>query len=92
MKVGVALPTYDLESGLPLSLHQVAGFARRSDHSAWVMVHHWLIRDGKRIGAHDPNVTLGYLAPLPPTSRSARWCWGTDSAPFNQLASVPSDN
>ena len=59
MKVGVALPTYDLESGRPLSLREVADFARRSEalgfHSAWVMDHHWLVRDGKRIGRTTPT-------------------------------------
>lgn len=66
MKIGVTLGTYDLESGRTFSLDEVAEQAVRAEalgyDSAWVMDHHWLTFGDRRVGAHDPLITLGYLA------------------------------
>ncbi|HEX4214213.1 MAG TPA: LLM class flavin-dependent oxidoreductase [Candidatus Dormibacteraeota bacterium] len=90
MRVGVAIPTYDLETGRPLPLRQVAEQAQRAEalgfHSAWVMDHLWLERDGVRVGAHEPNVTLGYIAALTSTITLGVLVLGNAFRPLSQLA------
>lgn len=90
MKLGVAIPTYDLESGRPLPLREVAEYARRAEAlgfaSAWVMDHHWLERDGARIGAHDPMVTMGYVAAVTSTITLGALVLANGYRPINQLS------
>lgn len=90
MKLGVAIPTYDLESGRPLSLREVAEYARRAEalgfHSAWVMDHHWLERDGVRVGAHDPNITLAYVAAVTSSITLGVLVLANGFRPLNQLS------
>jgi alkanesulfonate monooxygenase SsuD/methylene tetrahydromethanopterin reductase-like flavin-dependent oxidoreductase (luciferase family) len=66
MQIGVALGTVDAASGHPVRLAEVAAQAVEAERlgysSAWVMDHLFLVRDGDRAGAHDPFVTLAYLA------------------------------
>jgi alkanesulfonate monooxygenase SsuD/methylene tetrahydromethanopterin reductase-like flavin-dependent oxidoreductase (luciferase family) len=71
MQIGVALGTVDDRSGRPVSLAQIAQQAAEAESlgysTAWVMDHLFIERDGARSGAHDPFVTLAYLAAV--TSR-----------------------
>ena len=66
MKLGVALPVFDLETKRTLGLAELAAFARRAEDlgfdSAWVMDHYWLDNVGGVTGGHDPFVTLAYVA------------------------------
>ena len=66
MDVGIALELYDLESGHPISIADVAAASVRAEElgyaSAWVMDHFWMERDGLRRGGHEPLTTLAYLA------------------------------
>lgn len=67
MEVGVQLPGYRAETAELLSLREIAGFAARAEElgfdSAWVMDHIWVEgAGGRRISAHEPMVTLAYLA------------------------------
>ena len=66
MRIGLALGTVDAGSGRPVPLAQVAEQALEAERlgysSAWVMDHLFVERDGARHGAHDPFVTLAYLA------------------------------
>jgi alkanesulfonate monooxygenase SsuD/methylene tetrahydromethanopterin reductase-like flavin-dependent oxidoreductase (luciferase family) len=70
MKLGLALPTFSLDTGRTLTLSEVAVSARHAEElgfdSAWVMDHFWLENVGRpgvpRVGGHDPLVTLAYAA------------------------------
>ena len=66
MDIGLALGTLDAGSGKPLPLARVAEQAVEAERlgysSAWVMDHLIIERDGQRVAAHDPFVTLGHLA------------------------------
>lgn len=76
MKVGLALPTVDAHSGRPARLLELAVRADQAEQagfdSVWVMDHYWTERPGGRRGAHEPVVTLGYLA-----ARTSRLRLGT---------------
>ena len=76
MRVGLALPTIDVHSGRPATLAELAARADRAEQagfdSVWVMDHYWTQRPDGRRGAHDPMVTLGYLA-----ARTSRLRLGT---------------
>lgn len=71
MEIGLALGTLEAGSGRPVPLAQVAEQAAAAEglgySSAWVMDHLLIERDGARHAAHDPFVTLAYLAAV--TSR-----------------------
>jgi alkanesulfonate monooxygenase SsuD/methylene tetrahydromethanopterin reductase-like flavin-dependent oxidoreductase (luciferase family) len=66
VKVGLALPTIDIGTGSPATLADLARRAERAEQagydSIWVMDHYWSQRPGGRHGAHEPMVTLAYLA------------------------------
>ena len=70
MKLGLALPMFDLETGRSLQLSQMADIAAHAEDlgfdSAWVMDHFWLENVGRpgvpRVGGHDPLVSLAYIA------------------------------
>ena len=67
MEVGLGLPGYRLETGELIPLHELAEQAVRAEElgyaSAWVMDHIWVEGpSGRRISAHEPMMTLAYLA------------------------------
>ncbi|MGH7903064.1 MAG: LLM class flavin-dependent oxidoreductase [Candidatus Dormibacteraceae bacterium] len=66
MNVGVALEEFDLASGRTTTLSELAAQALRAESlgysSAWVMDHFWIQGAAGRRGAHEPLVTLAYLA------------------------------
>lgn len=66
MKLGLALPTVDLRTGRPASLAELARRAEAAEamgyDSVWVMDHYWTEREGGRRGAHEPMLTLAYIA------------------------------
>jgi probable F420-dependent oxidoreductase len=66
VKVGLALPTVDIRTGRPATLADLARRAERAEQagfdSIWVMDHYWSQRPEGRYGAHEPMVTLAYLA------------------------------
>jgi alkanesulfonate monooxygenase SsuD/methylene tetrahydromethanopterin reductase-like flavin-dependent oxidoreductase (luciferase family) len=66
VQIGVALGTLDLQTGEAVPLGRLAEHAARAEAlgyaSAWAMDHFWIERDGRRRGAHDPFVTVAYLA------------------------------
>lgn len=67
MEVGIGLPGYRLETGELLSLSELGDLAARAEElgfaSAWVMDHIWVQgASGRRISAHEPMVTLAYIA------------------------------
>src|SRR5579875_2718722 len=66
VRVGLALPMFDLETGRPLTLSELADFAKRTEElgydSVWAMDHFWLENVGRRTGGHDPLVALAYIA------------------------------
>jgi FMNH2-dependent dimethyl sulfone monooxygenase len=76
VKVGLALPTVDVRSGRPTGLSELAARAERAEQagfdSVWVMDHYWTERQDGRRGAHEPMVTLSYLA-----ARTSRLRLGT---------------
>ena len=76
MRVGLALPTIDVHSGRPTALSELAARAERAEQagfdSVWVMDHYWTERQDGRRGAHEPMVTLSYLA-----ARTSRLRLGT---------------
>lgn len=71
MRVGITLSTYDMESGVPASVRELADEARRAEElgfdSIWLMDHYFVIRDGRRVGGFEPLTSLGYIAAV--TSR-----------------------
>jgi alkanesulfonate monooxygenase SsuD/methylene tetrahydromethanopterin reductase-like flavin-dependent oxidoreductase (luciferase family) len=66
VKVGLALPTIDIRTGGPAALSSLAARAEAAEKagfdSVWVMDHFWSGRSEGRVGAHEPMVTLAYLA------------------------------
>jgi len=66
VKVGLALPTVDTRTGRPATLAELAARAEAAEQagfdSVWVMDHFWSERAQGRRGAHEPMVTLTYLA------------------------------
>ncbi len=66
VEIGVALETFDYETGRPLPIAEVTRQARHAEElgfrSAWAMDHLFLQRDHRRAGALDPMVTLAYAA------------------------------
>jgi alkanesulfonate monooxygenase SsuD/methylene tetrahydromethanopterin reductase-like flavin-dependent oxidoreductase (luciferase family) len=66
VKLGLALPMFDLETGRTLGLAEVAEIAAEAESvgfdSLWVMDHYWLENVPAVTGAHDPLVTLAYVA------------------------------
>lgn len=76
MKVGLALPTVDIHSGRPATLADLGRRAEWAEQagfdSVWVMDHFWTEGPDGRLGAHEPMVTLGYLA-----ARTSRLRLGT---------------
>jgi alkanesulfonate monooxygenase SsuD/methylene tetrahydromethanopterin reductase-like flavin-dependent oxidoreductase (luciferase family) len=65
--VGVQLPGYRPETTELVSLREIAEVAVRAEElgfaSAWVMDHIWVEgRGGRRVSAHEPMMTLAYLA------------------------------
>jgi alkanesulfonate monooxygenase SsuD/methylene tetrahydromethanopterin reductase-like flavin-dependent oxidoreductase (luciferase family) len=76
VKVGLALPTVDIQTGRPAKLSYLAARAEQAEEagfdSVWVMDHYWTERAQARRGAHDPMVTLSYLA-----ARTSRLRLGT---------------
>ena len=66
VRVGVALQEYDLESGRPAGLADLADQAQRAEElgfdSVWVMDHFWIEGGGRRRGAVEPLVALAHLA------------------------------
>jgi alkanesulfonate monooxygenase SsuD/methylene tetrahydromethanopterin reductase-like flavin-dependent oxidoreductase (luciferase family) len=76
MKLGIALAMFDLETGRPLRLAEMAEVARHAEalgfDSIWVMDHFWLVNVGPRTGGHDPLLTLTYIA-----ARTERIALGT---------------
>jgi alkanesulfonate monooxygenase SsuD/methylene tetrahydromethanopterin reductase-like flavin-dependent oxidoreductase (luciferase family) len=66
LKVGLALPTVDIRTRRPTTLADLAQRARAAEQagfdSVWVMDHFWSDRPEGRRGAHEPMVTLAYLA------------------------------
>lgn len=76
IKVGIALPMFDLETGRPLRLAEMADIACHAEDlgydSVWVMDHFWLENVGRRTGGHDPLMSLAYI-----TARTERLALGT---------------
>ncbi len=66
VKIGVALQMFDLETGRPFGLAEMAGHAQQAEalgyDSVWVMDHFWLENVGRRTGGHDPLITLAHIA------------------------------
>jgi alkanesulfonate monooxygenase SsuD/methylene tetrahydromethanopterin reductase-like flavin-dependent oxidoreductase (luciferase family) len=66
MKIGLSLPMFDLETGAPLRLSELAQFAQHAEEigfdSVWVMDHFWLENVGRRAGGYDPMMSLAYVA------------------------------
>jgi alkanesulfonate monooxygenase SsuD/methylene tetrahydromethanopterin reductase-like flavin-dependent oxidoreductase (luciferase family) len=66
MRVGLALPAYDIETGRAVSVPELAEMAVRAEElgfdSAWLMDHHFIERDGRRLGGFEPLTALAYLA------------------------------
>jgi len=66
VKLGIAVPQFDVETKRTLGLAEMAAFARRAEElgfdSVWVMDHYWLDNVGGLTGGHDPFVTLSYVA------------------------------
>jgi alkanesulfonate monooxygenase SsuD/methylene tetrahydromethanopterin reductase-like flavin-dependent oxidoreductase (luciferase family) len=66
MRVGLALPMYELESGRTLRLAELAAAAEEAERlgfdSVWLMDHFWLGPPERRSGGHDPLVAAAYVA------------------------------
>jgi alkanesulfonate monooxygenase SsuD/methylene tetrahydromethanopterin reductase-like flavin-dependent oxidoreductase (luciferase family) len=66
VKVGLALPTVDIHNRRAATLAELGARAQAAEQtgfdSLWVMDHFWSERPEGRRGAHDPMVTLAYLA------------------------------
>jgi alkanesulfonate monooxygenase SsuD/methylene tetrahydromethanopterin reductase-like flavin-dependent oxidoreductase (luciferase family) len=66
LKVGLALPTVDVRTGRPARLADLAARAEAAEQagydSVWLMDHFWSEPPAGRRGAHEPIVTLAYLA------------------------------
>jgi hypothetical protein len=64
MKLGIALPMFDLETGRPLRRPEMAAVARPAEalgfDSVWAMDHFWLLNVAPRTGGHDPLLSLTY--------------------------------
>jgi len=68
LKLGIALPVFDLETLTPLSVAEVAEDAIRAEaagfESLWVMDHIFLEQRGARVSGHEPMTLLGYLSAI----------------------------
>jgi alkanesulfonate monooxygenase SsuD/methylene tetrahydromethanopterin reductase-like flavin-dependent oxidoreductase (luciferase family) len=66
VKVGLALPAFDISTGRTTTLDDLGARAEAAERagfdSVWVMDHFWSDRRQGRVGAHEPMVTLAYLA------------------------------
>jgi alkanesulfonate monooxygenase SsuD/methylene tetrahydromethanopterin reductase-like flavin-dependent oxidoreductase (luciferase family) len=66
VKVGLALPCFELGTGRPLSLAEIAEVAAEAEEagfdSLWTMDHYFLDNVPGRTAAHEPFITLAYLA------------------------------
>lgn len=66
MKIGLAIPAYDLETLRPLTLDELLAEALRAEahgfDSVWLMDHYFMVRGGRRVAGHEPLVALAHLA------------------------------
>ncbi|HEX6547789.1 MAG TPA: LLM class flavin-dependent oxidoreductase [Candidatus Dormibacteraeota bacterium] len=66
MKIGLALPAYDLETLRPLTTGEILSEALRAEaqgfDSIWLMDHYFMVRGRHRVAGHEPLVTLAHIA------------------------------
>ncbi len=66
MKLGIALPAYDLETRQPLTVRELAEAAQVAEaagfDSAWVMDHYFMTRGLHRVSGHEPLIALSHIA------------------------------
>ncbi len=68
MKLGIALPAYDLEMRHPLTVRELAEAAQAAEaagfDSAWVMDHYFMTRGPHRVSGQEPLIALAHIAAL----------------------------